>query len=105
MAEVKARFFLPVRDNDGRVLREEIEAVENALFANFGGWTSEGYVQGAYRMADQSRSLDTCAAYFVIVEESELVILESILREFRRQTTQESLYLEILRDVDVRFVT
>jgi len=104
VAQVKARFLLPVRDNDGRVLRQEIEAVEDALFAAFGGWTSEGYVQGAYRMADQSKSLDTCAAYMVIVEDAELGILEGILREFRAKTTQECIYLEILRDVDVRLV-
>ena len=78
--------------------------MENALFAAFGGLTSEGYVQGAYRLVDQSRSLDTCAAYFVIVEDAELGTLEGILREFREKTTQECIYLEILRDVDVRFV-
>jgi hypothetical protein len=104
MAKIKAKFFLPIRDNDGRDLRREIESVENALFVAFGGWTSQGYVHGAYRMTDQSQSLDTCAAYFVVIEEFELTALENILREFRRQTQQECIYLEVLREVDIRFV-
>lgn len=104
MAKIKCQFFLPIKDNDGRDLRAEIEAAENALFVAFGGWTLQGYVHGAYRMADDSRSLDTCAAYFVVIEESQLGVLEAILRDFRCRTEQECLYLEILRQVDVRFV-
>ena len=52
MAMVKATFLLPVRDNDGRSLRPEIRAVEDALIGTFSGYTSTAPVSGVFRMAD-----------------------------------------------------
>lgn len=104
MAEIKAQFFLPLRDNDGRELSEEIEAVRDALFVAFGGWTFQGYVQGAFLMSDETRAIDVSASYFVVLEEKRLPELEKILRHFRSRTLQEAIYLEVHRDVDVRFI-
>ncbi|MFO0867151.1 MAG: hypothetical protein U0744_21350 [Gemmataceae bacterium] len=104
MADVKAIFYLPVRDNDGRTLMHEIARVRDELFRMFAGWTSLGYVKGAFRVADGSRSLDTSAAYMVVLDESRMNELESDLRNFKRQTTQEAIYMEVHRDIDIRFV-
>jgi hypothetical protein len=104
MAKVRAVFYLPLRDNDGRDLMAEGEAVKTELFIRFAGWTFIGYVKGAFRMTDGSQSLDESAAYMVILEEDRLAELEQVLREFKNKTTQEVIYLEVQRDVDVRFI-
>lgn len=104
MADVKALFFLPLRDNDGRELIDEIVAVEAELFVRFGGWTFQGYVKGAYRMAGGDQANDECAAYFVVCDEARMTEVESVLRDFKAKTLQESLYLEVQRDVDVRYL-
>ena len=104
MARIKALFYLPLRDNDGRELTEEIEALEVEVFIRFSGWTFQGYVKGAYRMADGTQSLDESAAYVVVCDESRIDELEQLLRDFKSKTSQESLYLEIQRAVEIRFV-
>ena len=104
MAQVKALFYLPLRDNDGRDLSEEIESLEAELFIRFSGWTFQGYVKGAYRMADGTQSLDESAAYVVVCDESQIEELEGLLRDLKSKTSQETIYLEIQREVDVRFV-
>jgi ribosomal protein S21 len=40
----------------------------------------------------------------VVLDESRVPELEQVLREFKAKTTQEAIYLEIQRDVDVRFI-
>ena len=62
MAQVRAVFYLPLRDNDGRDLTAEAEAAKTELFVLFSGWTFLGYVKGAFRMSDGSQSLDETAA-------------------------------------------
>jgi hypothetical protein len=104
MAKVKALFYLPLKDNDGRALTVEIEEVRTELYIRFEGWTFLGYVKGAYQMADGTQALDESGAYKVILDESRLPELEQILRDFKAKTSQEAIYLEIQRDVDVRFI-
>ena len=65
MTRIKALFYLPLRDNDGSELTEEIETLEAEVFVRFSGWT---------------------------------------LQDFKSKTSQESLYLEIQRAVEIRFV-
>jgi hypothetical protein len=104
LATVKALFYIPLRDTDGRSLTDETAELEVDLFVRFGGWTFQGYVKGAYRMADGTRALDESAAYFIVLDESRVGDLEQSLRDFKAKTQQEELYLEIQRDVDVRFI-
>ena len=104
MAQFKALFYLPLSDNDGRDLASEIAEVELKLFILFSGWTFQGYVKGAYQMPDGSKALDECAAYVVVLDEHQIPVLEELLLDFKSKTTQDALYLEIHRDVDVRFL-
>jgi hypothetical protein len=46
MAQVKTTFLLPVRDNEGRDLADELAEVEAACFVAFGAFTFSGYIQG-----------------------------------------------------------
>jgi hypothetical protein len=104
MARVKTLFYLPRKDNDGRDLAEEIENLRTELYVRFVGWTFLGYVKGAFRMADGTQSVDESEAYVVVLEESRIPELEQVLKDFKSKTLQQAIYLEIHRDVDVRFV-
>ncbi len=48
MAKVKALFYIPLRDNDGRSLTTETEDLQAELYLRFVGWTFLGYVKGAF---------------------------------------------------------
>ena len=100
----KATFFLPLLDNDGRDLSVEQQEVRKQVFALFDGWTLLGYFEGAFRMRDGTQSLDRSAAYVVVLEESRIDELETVLRAFKAKTLQEAIYLEIQRGVEFRFL-
>lgn len=102
--QTKATFFLPLQDNDGRDLTDEIQALEEECFVAFGAWTMMGYFRGMWRMDDGVGKTDISAVYMVVIDDKELPILESILNSFKSKTTQEAIYLEISRGVDVRFI-
>ncbi len=104
MDQVKATFFLPLHDNDGRDLGPEITAVEDRCFEAFGAWTLVGYFQGTWRMNTGEKKLDTSAVYMVALTEEQLPQLETMLLAFKKKTTQESILLEIERNVDIRFL-
>jgi hypothetical protein len=104
MAQVKAVFLIPLKDNDGRDLRAEVTELRTELLVTFGGWSSLGLVQGAYRMADGTPAFDVHRSFAVVLDEARLPELEQILRIFKNKTLQEAIYLEIQRDVDVRLI-
>jgi hypothetical protein len=100
----KATFFLPLIDNDGRELSAEQQEVRKQVFDLFDGWTFLGYVEGTFRMNDGTQSFDRCAAYLVVLDESRIVELESVLLAFKSKTLQEAIYLEIQRGGEFRFL-
>lgn len=104
MAQVKAVFFLPLRDNDGRDLTGERDEAEDAVYALFDGWTKLGVVQGAYRMADGVKAVDEHEAFAVALEEYRLDDLRDVLRAFKAKTTQETIYLEVQHETDIEFL-
>ena len=44
MPQVKALFYISLKDNDGRDLTAEIEDLQTDLYVRFAGWTFLGYV-------------------------------------------------------------
>lgn len=104
MATVKAVFYLPLRDSDGRSLKNERKELLAELYDYFDGWTSERLVTGVYRMAHGSRAFDVSAKYAVIMDEGRVKELEDLLRAFKKNTLQEAIYLEIQRHVDIHFI-
>jgi hypothetical protein len=104
MAQVKAVFYVPLKDNDGRSLRAEIEDLRAELFIRFLAWSFLGYVTGAYRMADGTPAFDVTASYAVVLDEALLPDLERVLREFKDKTLQETIYLEVQREVELRLI-
>jgi len=101
---IKARFYLPLKDTDGCDLTAEIEEVRTDHYVRFGGWTFEGYVQGAFQMADGTQALDVSAAHWVFLDELRLAEVEQILQAFKSKTLQEAIYLEIQKDVEIRLI-
>jgi len=101
---IKATFFLPQKDNDGRDLTSELDTVQEECFVAFGGWTLMGYFKGVWRMETGVRQTDVSAAYMVILEEEDLPLLEAILKRFKVKTTQEAIFLEVVTDVDIRLL-
>ena len=75
MAKVKGLFYLPLRDNDGRDLRAEIEEARFELYLEFVGWTFLGLVNGTYQMKDGSQGYDEHEAYAVILDESRVPLV------------------------------
>lgn len=104
MSSVKATFFLPLRDNDGKDLSQQIEEVEDECFLAFGAWTLSGFFKGAWRMGTGERRIDTSAAYMIVLRSDQIEELEEILRRFKAKTSQEAIYLEIEHDVDLRLI-
>ena len=104
MALAKAFFLLPLRDNDGRDLSTEIAEVRTELYARFAAWTLEGFVEGAYQMSDATQAMDRSAKYMIFLDETRIGELEEVLRDFKRKTTQEKIYLELQRNVEIRLI-
>jgi hypothetical protein len=104
MARVKAIFFLPVKDNEGRDLSQEIAEARSEVFRRFGGWTFQGNVIGAYRMSDGSEAIDVSEACMLVLDEERLEELQEILRAFKKQARQEAIYLELQWGVEIRLV-
>ena len=104
MCAAKATFFLPEKDNQGRELSEEIDALTSRLFAHFFGWTLEGVVEGSFMMADGSQARDRSMKYSVVLDEPRLGELEVILLEFKARAGQEKIYLEVQHNLDLRFL-
>lgn len=104
MAQVKALFYLPITDNDGRDLRDEIEEAREEVYNRFEAWSFVGYVRGAWRMMDGEQAIDESHAYVIVLEESRLSELEEVLLAFKQKTMQEAMYLEIQRNIEVRLL-
>ena len=103
MADVKAVFYLPVQDNDGRDLSSEIQELLADLWTQWGYWTYHRLVEGVWRMQDGTRSEDLLHWYSLVLPEEEVPTLEALLRNFKDKTLQESIYLEIQR-VELRLI-
>jgi len=104
MASIKATFYLPIKDNDGRDLSLEIAEVEDRCFEFFGAWTTVGHFKGVWRMDTGERRMDTSAVYVVVLENSRLPQLEEILRIFKSKAGQEAIYLEVQHHIDLRLI-
>ena len=104
MAIIKGVFLLPLKDNDGSDLIPEITEAIQAVYDRFRGWTREGRVTGAFRVEDGAPKLDECEKYMVFFDEARVHELEQVLQSFKAKTTQEAIYLELQRHVEIRLL-
>jgi len=94
----KATILLPVRYNDGAAIEhEKIEAILERLVNNFGGYSSFGVCQGAYRMDDGSVAIDSCTVITVVFDDTadNKAKIDSIASYAARELQQECIYLEV----------
>lgn len=104
MRQTKAVFLLPLRDNDGRDLSAEVRAAEDDLLRRFGRWTLMGVARGTYTMPDGTTAEDRSNEYAIVLEPDRVPELIGVVRAFKAKTKQESIYLELTPDVDIRYV-
>jgi hypothetical protein len=104
MSQTKAVFLLPRRDNDGRDLSAELRAAEAELLRRFGRWTLMGVARGTYTMPDGTTAEDESNEYALVLDPGRVPEVEQVLREFKAKTKQESIYLELTPDVQIRYV-
>ncbi len=104
MAKLKAVFFLPLFDNDGRDLALEISDLEFEVFTSFEAFTRTGLVTGAYLMADGQRVHDELWSYFVVLDEARVPVLQEIVAGFKAKTNQEAIYFELQYNSVVTFI-
>jgi hypothetical protein len=100
----EATILIPVTFNDGtKVPVEVLEAIEEQLLVAFGGWTSEGTVRGAYRMQSGQERVERLRKLSVIVEESQVAVLETMVARWGAILGQEAMLLKV-SDLIVKFV-
>lgn len=101
---MKATFYLPLADNDGRDLSNEIQEVEDQCFIAFGALTQMGLFKGLWRTETGVRKIDINAIYMVILDDNGLDELKAIRKRFKAKTTQEAVFLEVSRDVETHLI-
>ena len=112
---VKITFLIPLADNDGRDLRDEIALLDADLANAVGGYTKHpatGAWAGTVDHRGTGVHFDNSWAYFVTLDgrcdadqpQRELDRLLRCVRWFKDRTFQESIYLDICRNVEVRFI-
>jgi hypothetical protein len=55
-------------------------------------------------MADGSMALDESGWYSIVIEDSRIDELTQVLADFKETTLQGAIYLEIQRDIEMRYV-
>lgn len=55
-------------------------------------------------MTSSERKIDTSSVYMVAMPEERIPELEAILRSFKSKTTQESIFLELERNIEIRWL-
>jgi hypothetical protein len=63
-------------------------------------WIHQGKLSDASGVA----AIDESAWYSVVIDERQIPDIESVLRTFKEKTTQEAIYFEIQRDIDMRYI-
>lgn len=91
---IKCTILIPTQDNEGKNLDQEYNEILDCLYETFGGWTVEGFVNGAYRLENGAKAYDTSYRVTIIVENARVGELERELPAFARQLRQETLYYE-----------
>jgi hypothetical protein len=104
---IPCTFFLPLAYNDGQpVEQERLEALLDAVFVEFGGYTREGKQQGAYRRQDDgSKQVEFTEKIRVAVEGQEGVAkLKAMVAEIGSELGQECMYFEVSAGSTVELV-
>src|SRR4051794_21899810 len=95
---VPCTFLIPLAYNDGQpVEQERREGIEDRLFVEFGGCTTEGEVKGTYRREDTGqKQVERLLKVRVAVPGQEGVDrLRRLIAQIGGELEQECMYLEV----------
>ena len=105
MKAKKCLILLPTTFNDGTdVPPEVLISIMKDIDREFDGHTVDGYVDGAYKMADGTMAHDKSLKVWVIVRPNQVDDLKILARRFAGRLKQETLYFETI-DVEMEFLT
>jgi hypothetical protein len=100
----EAVVLIPLTYNDGtKVPQAALRRIRAELFAAFQGWTIEGVVKGAYRMRTGEQRVEDLQKISVILRESQLPQLESMVGKWAAQLGQETMLMR-MADSAIRFI-
>jgi len=95
MARAKYLLLLPLTYNDRSQIPKSIrDHVLDELFVLAGGYYIAGVGQGAYRMRNGSKQVDTSLEIWVAVEEEDVPSLKQLVAKVAKMLNQECIYLE-----------
>ena len=80
---------MPILETDGRVLRREIQVIEDALFFALSGYTRTKWIGETNDPADGAIAKNQYLAYRLWIDEEKLEQLKEILRNFEAGTAQQ----------------
>lgn len=90
----KTTFLIPLTDNQGEGFPTSTWAwLQDELVAQFGGWSLEGTVEGAWKGDDGRVYRDRSYRYTVAT--TALEALRDLLRQAKVRFAQEAIYLEV----------
>jgi hypothetical protein len=101
----EAAVLVPLTYNDGsRVPRSTLASVQEELFREFGGWTVEGTVKGAYRMRETGKKrVERSLKISVVLDGSQVPDLEAMVARWCAELGQEVMLLKITESI-IKFV-
>ena len=92
------------RNDDSEVGKDEIDAILETLYIQFGGVTVEGVVEGHWLDPDNGQHYgDTCWKVKIAIEESRMDEAIEAIKLIGRQLDQLAMYFEIQNN-EVRFI-
>lgn len=92
----KAVVLIPLTYNDGsRVSKKTLNAIYNEILFAFHGWTIEGKVQGAYRMATGAKRVEWHMRVAIVLDEAEIGLLRRMVGKWCTRLGQETMLLEV----------
>lgn len=90
----KATFLVPLTDNEGAAFtQDDWDWLQDSLVAQFGGWSIESTVQGAWKAEDGKVYRDQSFRYSVATDAIDT--LRDLLHEVKRRFRQLAIYLEL----------
>ena len=100
----KCLLLVPTRFNDGTPVPPDLlNGIMKDIDREFDGHSVDGYVDGAYKMADGTMAYDKSLKVWVAVRPDEVDALRTLARRFAGRLKQETLWFEVT-DAEVEFL-
>jgi len=100
----EATVLIPLTYNDGtKVPQDILLSIIEEIYVAFQGWTNEGTVKGAYRMQSGQKRVEDLLKVAIILDQSQVPELESMVSAWCTRLGQETMLLKIA-DYTIKFV-